>query len=40
MTTKSGIIKPRDRNGKVCMWAKEGVRIRVRYETVLPSLTS
>src|SRR5258708_5620087 len=39
ITTKSEIVNPRDSIGRVWMCAKDGVRMRVRYETVLPSLT-
>ena len=30
ITTKSGIIRPCDNQGSVCMWANDGVRMRVR----------
>src|SRR5579875_2628314 len=38
MASRSETINPRQRLGSVCIWQNEGVRIRVRYETVLPSL--
>ena len=32
-------MRPRLMAGSICMWGKEGARIRVRYEWFPPSLT-
>ncbi len=38
IASKSAIISPLLIFGTICKWGNEGVRMRVRYETVFPSL--